>query len=202
MIRNERLTLFIDDKNFYHGARRAFFAKDDPHYYGQIKPIELGKLISERCLPPHIRSLYQVRVYTGIPEATKEPKTYSACIKQINAWKNAGVEVISRMLRYPEDWPSSKAEQKGVDVALAVDFVAFAIDSEYDVGVIASTDSDIKSALEYVMRKCNDKCHIEVTAWNNPLKRSRLSISGYNVWCHWLDRNDYDAIADLTDYNL
>ena len=100
------------------------------------------------------------------------------------------------------DWPSSKAEQKGIDVALAVDFVALAIDGEYDVGVIASTDSDIKPALEYVRRKCNDRCHIEVAAWNNPLKKSRLSISGYNIWCHFLDRSDYDSIADLTDYNL
>ena len=40
-------------------------------------------------------------LYTGIPEATKEPKTYSACVKQLSAWKNAGVEVISRSLRYP-----------------------------------------------------------------------------------------------------
>lgn len=202
MVHEETLVLFIDDKNFYHGARRAFFSEADPHYYGQINPIELGRLVSARSLPTHTRNLYQVRVYTGIPEATKEPKTYSAHIKQRTVWENAGVEVISRALRYPDDWPSSKAEQKGVDVALAVDFVTFAIDGKYNVGIIASTDSDLKPALEYVWHKCKDRCHIEVVAWNNPLKRSRLSISGHNIWCHWLDKTDYDSIADLTDYNL
>lgn len=202
MVIKERLVLFIDDKNLYHGARRAFFSKDDPHYYGQINPIELGQLVCAQSSPVHKRNLYQVRVYTGVPEATKEPKTYSAHIKQRAAWENAGVEVISRTLRYPDDWPSSKAEQKGVDVALAVDFVALAIDREYNVGIIASTDSDLKPALEYVSRKCNNKCHIEVVAWNNPLKRSRLSISGHNIWCHWLEKTDYDSIADLTDYNI
>jgi uncharacterized LabA/DUF88 family protein len=202
VVHEEKLILFIDDKNFYHGARRAFFPDDAPHYYGQINPIELGQLVCSRSLLTHKRKLYQVRVYTGAPEATKEPKTYSAHIKQRTAWENAGIEVISRTLHYPDDWPSSKAEQKGVDVALAVDFVALAIDGEYDVGIIASTDSDLKPALEYVRRKCNDKCHIEVVAWNNPLKRSRLSISEHNIWCHWLDKTDYDSIADLTDYNL
>jgi len=202
MVDEERLILFVDDKNSYHGARRAFYTDADAHYYGQIKPIELGKLICERCLPTHKRNLHQVRVYTGVPEATREPKTHSAHIKQRTAWEQAGVQVITRTLRYPDDWPASKAEQKGVDVALAIDFVALAIDSEYDVGVIVSTDSDLKPALEYVRRKCNDRCHIEVVAWNNPFKRSRLSISTHNIWCHWLDKTDYEAIADLTDYNL
>lgn len=202
VINKEKLTLFIDDKNIYHEARRAFFTDTDPHYYGQIKPIELGQLICTRSLPSHMRKLHQVRIYTGAPDATKEPKTYSAHVKQRAIWEKAGAEVISRTLRYPYDWPSSKAEQKGVDVALAVDFVALAIDGEYDVGVIASVDSDLKPALEYVKRKCNDRCHIEVTSWNNPLKRSRLSISGCNIWCHWLEKTDFDSIADLNDYNL
>lgn len=202
MVTKEKLVLFIDDKNFYHGARRAFFSEDDSHYYGQINPIKLGQLVSARSLPTHTRNLYQVRVYTGMPEATKQPNTYSAHIKQRTAWESVGVEVISRTLRYPDDWPSSKAEQKGVDVALAVDFVALAIDGIYDVGVIASTDSDLKPALEYVRHKCSGRCHMEVVAWNNPLKRSRLSIPGYNIWCHWLERTDYDSIADLTDYNV
>lgn len=202
MVTEKRLILFIDDKNFYHGARRAFFLEEDSHYYGQINPIELGKLIAARSSPTHTRILYQVRVYTGTPESTKEPATYSAHIKQRATWESIGVKVISRTLRYPDDWPSSKALQKGVDVALAVDFVALAIDREYDIGVIASTDTDLHPALEYVSQKCKERCHIEVVAWNNPLKRSRLSISGYRIWCHWLDKTDYDSIADLNDYNL
>ena len=98
MVDEERLTLFIDDKNFYHGARRAFYTDADAHYYGQIKPIELGKLICERCLPTHKRNLYQVRVYTGVPEATREPKTHSAHIKQRTAWEQAGVQVTRGLL--------------------------------------------------------------------------------------------------------
>lgn len=197
----EKLILFIDDKNFYNGARRAFFSNTDSHFYGQVNPIELGNLICSRPSSTQ-RQLHQVRIYTGRPDSTKEPKTYAAHIKQCQSWIKTGAEVITRTLRYPNDWPNSKAQQKGVDVALAVDFVALAIDGEYNIGVIASTDSDLRPALEYVNKKCSGKCHIEVAAWSSPRTKSRLSIPGSNLWCHWLHKADYDAIADLTDYNI
>jgi len=197
----EKLILFLDDKNFYNGARRAFFLDTDFHFYGQIKPIELANLICSRPSVTH-RQLHQVRIYTGLPDSTKEPKTYAANIKQCEAWRKAGAEVITRTLRYPNDWPNSKAQQKGIDVALAVDLVTLAIDGKYDVGVIASTDSDLRPALEYVTQKRGTRCHIEVAAWSSPRTKSRLSIPGSNLWCHWLHNTDYDAVADLVDYNI
>ena len=197
----EKLILFLDDKNFYNGARRAFFSTTDAHFYGQINPIALGEAICARPAKTQ-RQLQEVRIYTGLPDSTKEPKTYSAHMEQCQSWKRDGAEVITRMLRYPLDWPNSKAQQKGIDVALAVDFVALAIEGEYDIGVIASTDSDLRPALEYVKKKCSNHCRVEVTAWSSPRTKSRLSIPGVNVWCHWLNEVDYDVMADLTDYNI
>jgi len=197
----EKLVLFLDDKNFYNGARRAFFSDTDAHFYGQFSPIALGNLICSQPAKTR-RQLQQVRIYTGLPDSTKEPKTYAAHMKQCQSWEKDGAKVITRILRYPPDWPNSKAQQKGVDVALAVDFVALAIDNIYDVGVIASTDSDLRPALEYVIQKCRNKCHVEVTAWFSSQTKNRLSIPGINIWCHRLNKADYDAVADLTDYNI
>lgn len=197
----EKLILFLDDKNFYKGARRAFFSDTDFHSYGQVNPLELGNLICARPAKTQ-RQLQQVRIYTGLPDSTKEPRTYAAHMKQCQSWKKDGAEVITRMLRYPHDWPNSKAQQKGVDVALAVDFVALAIDNIYNVGVIASTDSDLRPALEYVIQKCRNKCHVEVAAWFSSQTKNRLSIPSINIWCHRLNKADYDAVADLTDYNI
>jgi uncharacterized LabA/DUF88 family protein len=196
----KKLVLFIDDKNIYKGARRAFFNDSSPHYYGQINPIELGKLICSRPPDGAARSLHQVRVYTGSPDATKQPQAYAAHSRQCNMWEKLGAEVITRILRYPSDWPNLKAEQKGVDVALAVDFVALAIDGDYNIGVIASTDTDLKPALEYVKKKCKNQCQAEVVAWKSSIAKSRLYVS--EVWCHWLDNNDYNQISDLIDYNI
>ncbi len=109
--------------------------------------------------------------------------------------------VITRPLRYPADWPVHAAEEKGIDVALAVDFVMMAVRHEYDVGVIVSTDTDLKPALEAVVSLGgNAKC--EVVAWNSPTGYwNRISVPGARLWCHRLNVQDYEAVADLTDYN-
>jgi uncharacterized LabA/DUF88 family protein len=197
----ERLVPFIDAQNFYNGARRAFFASEDSHFCGQFQPLGLGNLICSRRLPGVATSVEEVRVYTGRPDPSKEPETYAAHMKQCAAWSRAGATIIARPLRYPPDWPQSKAQQKGVDVALAIDFVAYAIEAKYDVGVIASTDTDLIPALEFVQRTAA-QCRVEVAAWTSPRSRSRLSIPRSSIWCYWLDRTDYDSVADLTDYNI
>lgn len=171
-----------------------------PHYVGQFDPVKLGQLICSRPPPGIDRTLHEVRVYTGRPDATKQPKAYAAHMKQCSAWQRSGATVIPRTLRYPYDWPATKAQEKGIDVALAIDFVALAIDGAYDAGVIASTDSDLRPALEYVYRKFSGSRRGEVMNWRSSSGASRLSIPGANIWCHWIDRHDYDQIQDLTDY--
>jgi len=96
-----------------------------------------------------------------------------------------------------------RAEEKGIDVALAIDFVALAIDGAYDVGIIASTDTDLRPAIEYVLHKFHSGSpRAEVTSWSSATSPRRLSIPGTNIWCHWLQRGDYDQVADPADYNL
>lgn len=112
--------------------------------------------------------------------------------------------VIMRTLRYPRDWPQVKPEEKGIDVALAVDFVTMAVRGEYDVGILMSTDTDLKPALEAVADlKGTPFPRCEVAAWTREGERSRhLSIDRANLWCHWLTESDYRVVADETDYTL
>ena len=70
------------------------------------------------------------------------------------------------------------------------------------MGALPAFDSDLRPALEYVRRKCRNNCRVEIATWDNPRVKSRLSIPGDTIWCHWIDKDDYDIIADLTDYNL
>ncbi len=202
-----RLVIFVDAQNLYRGARAAFLPPNclhsEPHAFGQVDPWRLGKLICSRGgSSESMRTLLEVRVYTGRPDATKDPRTYSAHMRQCSAWTKSGVTVIPRTLRYPPEYPNSKPEEKGIDVALAIDFVAFAMDGLCDVGVIASTDTDLRPALEYVARKCAPQFTPEVAAWRSSAARSRLSIKSANIWCHWLYESDYHSIHDPTDYNL
>lgn len=149
--------------------------------------------------------MQEVRVYRGLPSSARDPKGYGAARRQIAAWERDPLtRVFWRALRYPQAWPQEKAQEKGVDVALAVDFVTMAVREEYDVGILMSMDTDLIPALEAVtMLKGDPHPFAEIAAWRSAGRSSgRLRVPGHNLWCHWLDVNDYYAIADARDYNI
>lgn len=142
--------------------------------------------------------LTDVRVYTGRPDPTRQSKTYAAHMKQCARWEADGASVIWRSLRYPSRRTGLPPQEKGIDVALCIDFVTMAIDGRYDVGVIMSTDTDLLPALEFTRSRYAGVRHVAVAAWES---RRRLSSPVGNIWCHWLSKADYDSVADTTDYN-
>lgn len=115
---------------------------------------------------------------------------------------DAETVVVTRTLRYPRNWPNAKPEEKGIDVALAVDYVMMAVRGQYDVGIILSADTDLKPALEAVAAMDGDPYpRAEVAAWSSAYSYSRrLSIPHHKLWCHWLDDAAYGACRDVTNY--
>ncbi len=197
----DRVIVFIDAQNTYRSARHAFFNEQaDPHMHGQFDPTALANLILSKSRRPDQRTLKEVRVYTGRPSAARDGKTYAAHMNQCAAWQAGGAVVIARPLRYPITWPLDKAREKGIDVRLAIDFVALASDDEYDVGVVFSVDTDLVPALEYVVLRLLPAKTVEVAAWRSPRARGRLSLPDKRVWCHWLDLAAYNAVADTRNY--
>ncbi len=103
--------------------------------------------------------------------------------------------MFARTLRYPFHWPTEKAEEKGVDVALAVDLVTNAVDGNYDIGILMSNDTDLLPAVEYVQRM--DSVRIETAAWFDTTPQG-LIVPG--IWAHRLGKGDFLAVQDYTDY--
>ena len=73
---------------------------------------------------------------------------------------------------------------------------------EYDVAVIASTDTDLRPAIEgcHALGIVNGR-EIEVAAWREGGFRKRIEVPGIHVWCHFLDREDYGACHDSQSYS-
>ena len=191
----ERLVLFIDYQNAYRRARNVFFPNPQSGRDGHLKPMDLGQLIANRGGPggtPY--TLSEVRVYSGRPIPQMGMRTFSAHQKQSQSWRLAGAIVIERELRYLQGQP----QEKGIDVALAVDFVRLAIQGDYDVGVVMSTDNDLLPALETVRDHGPPGCRVEVAAWDAKRQDQRLYLP--RLWCHWLDQTDYTAVEDRTRY--
>jgi uncharacterized LabA/DUF88 family protein len=201
----DRLMLFVDYQNIYRGARDCFYPEAGiPNVAGQISPVRLGEHIVTR--DSFDRKLSGVRIYRGLPDATRDSRGNAACTRQIEAWSSdQRVAVITRALRYPRGWPDrcqpgEKPQEKGIDVALAIDFVRLALENQYDVGVLMSTDSDLRPALETVAHFTDKR--VEVAAWSGRGGHNqRLSIDNARLWCHWLHRNVYEQVCDTTNYS-
>ena len=89
--------------------------------------------------------------------------------------------MITQGLRYPPTWPTDPAQEKGIDVALAIDFVRLAITGAYDVGVMMSTDTDLLPALRFVYDHDLGVIHAAVAAWGIPTDSRRLRLPGASV---------------------
>lgn len=201
-----RVVVFIDYQNAYRGARDMYFDHDsDPNWYGQFEPLKLGELLTARGNVP--RELTQVRVYRGMPSASHEPRSYAKTRAQIASWEiDARVKVITRPLKYPPGWPNkhspgSKPGEKGIDVQLAMDFATMAVRKEYDFAILVSRDSDLIPPLEFVLsHEIDARC--EVATWRDGKRySSRLLVRDGLPYCHWITREEFTRIQDMTDYS-
>lgn len=186
------MAVFIDYQNVYHRARACFGFDAAPSTEGQVDPRRLADVLADRAPPP--RRLVAVRVYRGEPSPRLDPRAHAATQRQSACWAaDHLVTVWTRPLRYTAAGP----QEKGVDVLLAIDLVEAAWRDRFDVAVVASADSDLAPAVERVL-DVGKGC--EVAAWRAAGCRSRLAVPGRAVRCHWLDRGDFEGVADHRQY--
>lgn len=195
----DRLVVFIDYQNTYRSARRAFGFEEAEHWHGQVHPRTVGELIASRYQTAEVE-LKEVRVYRGRPSNRHDSKGYAAFQRQYSVWQATHlVTPIARTLRYPDNYPTEDAEEKGIDVKLAIDFVMMAAQDSYDVGVLFSHDTDLIPALEAVVELGKTAC---VVSWQPDNSYGhRLTLKGTEILCHWIPRIDYQRVHDDRDYN-
>jgi uncharacterized LabA/DUF88 family protein len=199
----QRVVVFLDYQNVFHRARSLFLDHWEPASRASIDPIRLGQHLAGLGDPRYgRRELAQVRVYRGVADSSRDPKTYGAARRQHAAWL---VHLTTRPLRYPFGWPDrsrpgDRPQEKGIDVALALDLVLLAQQRRYDVAVLFTTDTDLRPAVEVVM--VQRLAHVEVAAWTEPRHQDqRLSVHERRVWCHWLDREVFLRVRDDRDFS-
>lgn len=204
---SERVVVFIDYENMQRCAKDAF-AVDRGHFW----PWKLGKLLVDKrnarvdARPSHLAG---VQVYRGLPSPRREPNAHAANEAQTASWHASTPEaghltIYRRPLRYPRDWPDRKTgrpQEKGIDVALAVDLVRMTYQGAFEVAIVCSHDTDLSPALDAADSVRTTRHHIEVASWD---RRKRISYSrDPNLpWCHRLDAADFDLVRDPTNYPM
>lgn len=196
--------LFVDYQNVYRWARNVFGAKGLlPSSFGQIAPETLAAVLEQKSRNRF--QINQIRIYRGLPSQHRDPMSYSAVQRQVNYWrKGPRTQVFLRTLSYPKIEQTTRSaairpQEKGIDVALAVDFVALAFLKKFEVGLIFSADTDLRPALEFV-RDSTVSATGEVVGWRGKKSNYRLSLPGNTPFCHWLDEKDFSKITDSRYY--
>lgn len=193
-----KLALFVDAQNVLHRARDTFHPSTSNHTDGQIDPRATAERIAGLGGPGgETVEVVEVRIYTGYHTPDRDQRSFSAYRRQRTFWERQGCTVTARPVRY---WKSDgvEAREKGIDVALAVDYVRMAIERRFETGVIFSADNDLAPALEFVRDLKTPRLIPATAAWRGEGKYVQIWVQG--VWCHRLDRDDYMAVHDPTDY--
>lgn len=134
--KNQRIGVFVDAQNMYHGARNLYKARVN------FKEV-LSVAVSGRTL---IRAItYVIRTESG------EEKTF------FEAMEKLGFEIKEKDLQIF----AGGAKKADWDVGLAVDTIKLA--DKLDVIVIVSGDGDYEPLVEYL--KINKGCRVEIVAF-------------------------------------
>ena len=200
-----RVIAFIDYQNVYHLARAAFSHEGNPDKnFGHVHPLKVGQLLRDLGRSEFAnRELFGVRVYQGLPDSRSGAGLVRFTSRQLAGWeRSAGVVVKTRPLAYYQTTTSGqatwRAQEKGVDVMLAVDLVDMARTDAYDTAVVFSADTDLLPALEAAV---DIGKRVETATWQGPgNNRGPLRIKQRSLWNHYLDQSCFEIVRDDTDY--
>lgn len=197
----KRAVAFVDGQNLFHGVKSAF---------GYTYPNYDVKALAASICGQKGWQLQQTRFYTGVPDARDNAFWSGFWAKKLLAMSRGGVWTFSRALRYRNQMvklPDGSehaflaAEEKGVDVRIAVDIIRMAHRSEYDVALVFSQDQDLSEVageVRVIAAEQNRWIKMACAFPDSPAARNHRGINSTD-WIR-VDRGMYDACIDPRDY--
>jgi len=146
----QRAVTFLDGQNLYRAAKEAF-----GYHYPNYDVLKLSNLVCKT----YGWNLTQVRFYTGVPDKADDPMWNRFWVGKLAVMGKAGIEVLSRPLRYRNDSVKLadgstltllRGNETGIDVRIALDVIRLAVRNEYDVAVVFSQDQDLSEVADEI----------------------------------------------------
>ena len=163
-------------------------------------------------------TLSKVLVYRGLPSSEHDPKLYARNQAQKSEWeRDRKVKVTLRPLKYQYERVASgekaidekgvpivlSRSEKGIDVLCALAIVREAQNSEIDLVILASQDTDLEPALDEALLLGTAK--IETSSWHIPHRyRSKEIRPKYpqKIRNTKMDKNTFLMTLDSRDYDM
>jgi len=197
-----QVCVVIDYQNIHLTARDEFAPPGTPPEQVLIDPLRFAERAllvragRQRDEVQQRAQLASVRVFRGAPSNARERNLYAISQRQRSEWtRDPRVEVTYRTLRYPHNWPAKAAQEKGIDVLIALTVVKLATLGTYDVVTLASHDTDLEPALELAVSDGHSK--IETVGWEGC---RILRPSGRRLWHTALSAADMPHTRDRRSY--
>ena len=178
----ERVCIFIDAGNFYHlslkkiGLEQLDFDFDSfaEHLAGKRSICKMGKryytgTVREKEGDEYSKKMMakQTRLFANLKDTCWELKTsklrtrletlkIDSRVKDAKKFNQAGIQEVVY----------ERQREKGIDVKLATDLIAGAIDKKYDTAIIVSSDTDLVPAIDWV--RSRELCKIEYVGFSIP----------------------------------
>lgn len=198
----KRVIAFIDGQNLYHAARENF-GYGYPNY-------DVSALARAVCAREAGWQLVETRFCTGVPEAKENVKWNAYWGRKLLTMSRQGVVTFTRPLRYRNKTVSlpgggsygyRAAEEKGIDVRIAIDVIRLAHHKRYDVGLIFSQDQDLSEAAKEIREIAKEQDRwIKVASAYPDEPNAQSNHRGING-TDWkqIDRATYDQCLDAHD---
>jgi uncharacterized LabA/DUF88 family protein len=110
--------------------------------------------------------LAETKFYTGIHDATANLSWHSFWINKTTQMGQTGIKVVTRPLRYRNktarladgtEQTFLAAEEKGIDVRIALDVISGARKRFYDVAIVFSQDQDLAEVAAEIRTSANEQ---------------------------------------------
>jgi len=155
---DDRVAIFIDGSNLYHGLRGSF-----GHHN-----INFSEFSNKLC---GARRLFRTYYYNVLQDPTQKPDGYREQQEFLDILrKTPYLEIRLGSTKVAQGIPV----EKGIDIMLATDLLYFAWNDFYDVAVLVSGDSDFAYALQAVK---NMGKHVEVAYFETGTSKDLLNVA-------------------------
>jgi 3',5'-cyclic AMP phosphodiesterase CpdA len=211
-----RVMVFIDGQNLYKTCAALFG-----------HPLCHPHLVAECLAGPRTTNRVACRFYTGRPDHNIPGERLKArnLDRRLDAMGRVGVTVVKRRLRYHWDWghrqplpqpapgiapqavtmePWQRPQEKGIDLAIGLDVIEFALTDAFDVGIVVSLDRDlaeIPHALRNLRRLLNRSVRLEAAVPVEPGRTDPKTLSGF-AFTHQITEDIFGLVRDDTDYTV
>lgn len=173
MENHERIQLFIDGGNFHHLALKKlaiqelnFSFEEFAQFLANSRSIvPMGKRFYIGTVREQVNNPYSVKAMSKQTKLFTILKSYDWEIKTSKLrHRTERIIIDQRVINYQElhkkgvrQIEYTTMREKGIDVKLATDLIAGAIDNKYDTAIVISSDGDLVPAIDWVRNRCKKK---------------------------------------------